>query len=283
MKIVIIIILIFTFSFLPSSFAIENATKQDILNLQNEINNLESLTDNQTNEIKKELGDVKLSVELINENITKLDKSLQSAFAVTWGISNIQLFISIASGAIIAITIMGISHLISPYTDKKTAEKLLNHDFEDVNERVVILITNLRNTLRQIDPNSNIINSLIKREQTPREFMRHFLVGLLFFRWNAALTKMSSMKHDQVEIVSKLHEFIIQTDTLPGLDIGLVSEVIEGILDSNKKETEKRDEISQALRIDLNSRLTHYDNTFHIMRRDLEPINWIKLSNEHFK
>lgn len=267
MRILLLVFLIVMISFLPITYAAENdnVTKHDILQLQNEV------------------SDVKSIVESIDNKLTTLDKSLQKAFAVTWGISNIQLFISILSGGIIAVIVMAISHLISHYVNQNTVKRFLRHDFDDVNERIVILITNLRNTLNEIGLNSVIVDSLINRTENPRVFMRRFLVGLLFFRWNAILTKMNSLKHDQVEMISKLQSYITKTDVLPQLDITLVSDTINIILDSNITEQEKRDQISEALRIDITMRLEHYDRIFHTMRDELAPIKWINLSDEHFK
>lgn len=89
--------------------------------------------------------------------------------------------------------------------------------------------------------------------------------------------------HDEVEKVSKLHGYIVKTDELPQLDTTLVSDIINEILNSNLLESQQRDQISEALRIDLTTRLQHYDVTYHIMREDLKDIKWIHLREDHFR
>jgi len=279
------IFLIVSVSIIPFGFSEknENVTKQDIMDLKNELNSLESKYNYSTQEIKDEINQIISLIDSLDQKLSTHKEDLQSAFSVTGGISNIQLFVSITSGATIALVTMIIGYLISDLRNKKTVKTFLKHDFNDVNDRVVILMTNLRNTIREIGPNNTIVNSLFNHTETPRVFMRRFLTGLLFFRWDAAVSNMNSLSPNEVEIISKLHGFIIKIDELPQLDISLVSETINLILNSNDTEQRQRQLISDALRIDLTTRLQHYDKVFHTMRDDLAPIKWINLSDEHFK
>jgi len=278
----IVITSFFPFAF-PQASQNENVTKQDIIQLQNKINELESAIQEDSEEIKKEVNDIVSSIDSLEQKFSTHDQGSMAAFAATWGISNLQLFTSIISGAAIAFLTMIISHLINDIRNRKVVKGFLQHDFEDVNERVVIVISNLRNTMRQIGPNDNIVTTLINHTTLPRVFMRQFLTGLLFFRWNTIVAKMSVLRQDQVEIISKLHGYVTAVDKLPQLDISLVSDIIQEILDSNRTEQEQRRQISQALNIDLETRLEHYDNVFHTMREDLMPIGWVELPEEHFR
>lgn len=280
-----LVFLVISFSFFPFVFSLENenVTKQDIVEIQNKIDGLEHKLQENNQITNDKINDVLSSIDSLAEKFLMHDESLIQAFNVTWSISQIQLFTSIVSGAIVALMVMTISHVASDFKSKRTARNFLRHDFEDVNERVVILISNLRNTLQLIGPNGNIVDSMINRTMLPRIFMRRFLTGLLFFRWDVTTSKMSSLNEDQVEIISKLHGYVIKTDEIPELDIGLVSSTIQQILDSSDPELDQRHLISQALNIDLTTRLQHYDNVFHTIRRDLDPINWLNLSDEHFR
>lgn len=280
-----LVFLVISLSFFPFVFSLENenVTKQDILELQNKIVVLEDKLQENNQILYDEINDISASIDSLAEKFSMHDEGLRQAFDVTWAISNIQLFTSIISGAIVALVVMAVGHVANDFKNRRTARNFLRRDFDDVNERIVILISNLRTTLRLIGPNDEIVDSMVNRTILPRVFMRRFLTGLLFFRWDVAVPKMSSLKEDEVEIISKLHGYVLKTDELPELDIGLVSNTIQQILDSSDAELEQRRQISQALRIDLTSRLQHYDTVFHTIHSDLDPINWLNLPDEHFR
>lgn len=297
MKILLPVFLILIMSLLPITYAAENVTKQDITQLQNEVMNVKNNVNSLGQEIKDDISYVNSSIDLLGQEITDmkesaitiekkidiLDKNILSAFTFSDIISNMQLITAIVSGAIIALLTMVIGHEISDFRNRKRAKQFLNDDFKEVNERLVILMTNLRTTLQNIVPNSTIIDSLFNHNETPRAFMRNFLVGLLFFRWDVTVSNMNSLKTNEVEIISKLHGYVIKTDEIPQLDISLISDTINSILNSGDTEQRQRILISEALRIDLTARLRHYDSVFHTVHDDLVPIKWMILSDEHFR